>query len=215
MKILLIGSFLILLSCTSQNDSATIEFRDSRFDLPGKVSDIKKQLNLQYSYYVGFVGLRDGRYKIGTQLEDYPIFMGSDNDSEESFYDKQIVGVTLEFPKDSFNVIRRELSNQHKSSFKLRKINSSWIKNEYWILKNDNNLNLFRKMTFFRQQAEEALQKLAEVKDKKEANSTSMLTNLEMILKQKTTEFEFAKNSNEKGKTSNDLPQGKISPIGS
>jgi CHAT domain-containing protein len=54
-----------------------------------------------------------------------------------------------------------------------------------------------------------------EVKDKKEANSTSMLTNLEMILKQKTTEFEFAKNSNEKGKTSNDLPQGKISPIGS
>jgi hypothetical protein len=140
MKILLIGSFLILLSCTSQNDSATIEFRDSRFVLPSKVSDIKKQLNLQYSYYVGFVGLRDGRYKIGTQLEDYPIFMGSDNDSEESFYDKQIVGVTLEFPKDSFNVIRRELSNQHKSSFKLRKINSSWIKNEYWILKNDNNL---------------------------------------------------------------------------
>lgn len=140
LKILWIGSFLILIACTNKNNPTTIVFRDSRFVLPSKVSEIKKQLNLKYSYYVGFIGLRNGKYKIGTQLEDYPIFMGSDNDSEKSYYDKNIVGVTFEYPKDSFKSIKCELANQYKSDFKLQKINSSWIKNEYWILKNENNL---------------------------------------------------------------------------
>jgi hypothetical protein len=140
MKILLIGSILILVSCTKNNEPTTIDFRDSRFVLPSKVSEIKKQLNLQYGYYEGFTGIFKGKYKIGTQLEDYPVFMGSDNDSEKSYYDKNVVGVTFEYPKDSFNIIKQELSDQHKSEFKLQKINSSWIKNKYWILKNENNL---------------------------------------------------------------------------
>jgi hypothetical protein len=48
-----------------------------------------------------------------------------------------------------------------------------------------------------------------------EKSKGSMLTDLAKIINQKTTEFEFAIDSKEKGKTSNDLPQGNTSPIGS
>ena len=48
-----------------------------------------------------------------------------------------------------------------------------------------------------------------------EKSKGSMLTDLAKIINQKTTEFEFAADSKEKGKTSNDLPQGNTSPIGS
>ena len=59
------------------------------------------------------------------------------------------------------------LAQEHKCSWsEAARIGMSIIFAEREIREYDNNLNLYRKMTLFRKQAEEALQKLAEAETK-------------------------------------------------
>jgi hypothetical protein len=142
MKILYILSFLVLFSCNRRIESPIVEFDEFSFELPVKVIDLKKSLGLNYGYYVGFTRQFDEKYKISTQLEGQPVFLGSDNDNAESYFDKNIVGVTFEYPKDSFYIIKQQFAKKYKSEFKMKTINSSWIGKEYWILNNLKNLSI-------------------------------------------------------------------------
>ncbi|HAC24033.1 MAG TPA: hypothetical protein DCE81_03865 [Cytophagales bacterium] len=89
----------MLFSC-GKPDPSKIEFDGQTFELPIKVNKAKEKLRLQYGYYSGFYNGNVKDKLIETQLEGYPLFMGSDNDKEESYYENYFVGISF-FKEDS------------------------------------------------------------------------------------------------------------------
>ena len=118
LHILTVGLLTLFISCGNPKPSE-IEFNGQTFELPIKVDKAKEKLGLQYGYYSGFYSGNVNDKSIESQLEDYPLFMGSDNDKEESYYDNYFVGIT--FFKDDKSV------DQFKSEFE-KKYNSELIR---------------------------------------------------------------------------------------
>lgn len=112
----LLVSMLILSSC-NKLDPSRIKYRDYIFELPSRVKFGKRALNLSYEYYVGFYQGDANEPFIKTQLKGYPMFMGSDNDKEESYDDDYFVGVTF-FEEDfSLEEIKEQLKEQYQKKF--------------------------------------------------------------------------------------------------
>jgi hypothetical protein len=107
----------MLLSC-SRPTSSKVDFEGLTFELPIEVSTAQKQFELQYGYYTGFYQGDASDKAIQTQIEDYPVFMGSDNDSEKSYYGKYIVGITFFKPNITFTQLRNDLENKYGHKFK-------------------------------------------------------------------------------------------------
>jgi len=82
-----------------------------------------------------------------------------------------------------FDTLARE---HHISWTEASRIGMSILLAERGLREYDNKLNLFRKMTLFRQQAENALQKLAELEQKEQTEKTP--------IKQEITETEILDN---------------------
>jgi len=107
----------LLFSCGNP-DPSKIEFDGQTFELPIKVDKAKEKLDLQYGYYSGFYKGNVNGKSIKTQLENYPLFTGSDNDKEESYYDNYFVGVTF-FNKDkTIEQIKNDFEKEYNKKFK-------------------------------------------------------------------------------------------------
>lgn len=115
--ILTIGILTLLFSC-GRPDPSEIEFDGQTFELPIKVEKAKEKLGLQYGYYSGFFKGNINSNSIATQLDDYPLFMGSDNDNEESYYDNYFVGITFFKEDKTLKQFKIDLGKQYDKKFK-------------------------------------------------------------------------------------------------
>ena len=116
-RVLIIGLLTLLFSC-GKIDSSKIEFDRQTFELPIKVDSAKEKLGLQYGYYSGFYNGNVNNKSIETQLEDYPLFMGSDNDKEESYYDNYFVGITFFKEDKTIEQYKNDFEKQYNENFK-------------------------------------------------------------------------------------------------
>jgi hypothetical protein len=117
LHILTVGLVTLLFSC-GKPDPSNIEFDGQTFELPIRVDKAIEKLDLQYGYYSGFYKGNVNDKSIETQLEDYPLFMGSDNDKEESYYDNYFVGVTF-FNKDkTIEQFKKDFEKKYSKKFK-------------------------------------------------------------------------------------------------
>jgi len=112
-----IGLLTLLLSCGKPNPTK-IEFEKQLFELPIKVDKARKTLGLQYGYYSGFYKGDVNDKSIETQLEDYPLFIGSDNDKEESYYDNYFVGITFFSEDKTIEQFKNDFVKQYNKKFK-------------------------------------------------------------------------------------------------
>lgn len=118
-RIFIIGILAFLYACTRPEPSV-IEFDGNRFKLPTKVGEAKKALGLQYGYYSGFFKGNVNDKSMQTQLEGYPSFMGSDNDSEESYYDQYFVGISFFKTNAKLYQIKSEFQRRYGKEFKTK-----------------------------------------------------------------------------------------------
>ena len=107
----------LLFSCW-QPDLSKIEFGGQTFELPMNVEKAKEKLGLQYGFYSGFYRGNVNDKSIETQLEDYPMFMGSDNDKEESYYNNYFVGITFFKENEAIEQIENDFEKQYNQKFK-------------------------------------------------------------------------------------------------
>ncbi len=114
--ILLFGILLLLVSC-GQPKPTNIDFDGQTFELPIKVMDAKRMLGLQYECYSGFYKGSANDITIATQLENYPVFMGSDNDTEERYYQCYIVGITFYKKNETLEHLIKSLEKQYDKKF--------------------------------------------------------------------------------------------------
>ena len=115
-QLILIGILIFLYSC-GKPEPSIVEFEGQKFKLPIKVDEAKNSLKIGYGYYTGFFSGNVNDKSIQTQLEDYPLFMGSDNDSEESYYDQYFVGITF-FKEDAkLDQIKLEIQKKYGKEF--------------------------------------------------------------------------------------------------
>jgi len=114
---LIIGLLTLLISC-GRTDPSKIEFDGQTFELPIKVDKAKNILGLQYGYYSGFYNGNVNGKSIETQLADYPLFMGSDNDKEESYYDNYFVGVTFFKEDKTIEQLKNDFEKQYNKEFR-------------------------------------------------------------------------------------------------
>jgi hypothetical protein len=117
--ILTIALLTLLFSC-GRPDSSTIKFDGQTFELPVKVKIAKEKLGLQYGFYSGFYLGNVNDKSIETQLEDYPVFMGSDNDKEESYYDNYLVGVTFFKADKTIEQFKNDFEKQYNEKFRTK-----------------------------------------------------------------------------------------------
>ena len=114
---LIIGLFALLISC-GRSEPSKIEFEGQTFELPLKVENAKKILKLQYAYYSGFYNADENGISIKTQLADYPLFMGNDNDNEESYYDSYFAGVTFFKAGKTIDQLKNDFEKQYNKEFR-------------------------------------------------------------------------------------------------
>ena len=119
LHILTVGLLALLVSC-EQTKPSVIEFEGQTFKLPMKVDKAKEKLGLQYGYYSGFYSGSVNDKSIETQLEDYPLFTGSDNDKEESYYDNYFVGITFFKDVKSADQFKNEIEKKYNKIFKTK-----------------------------------------------------------------------------------------------
>jgi hypothetical protein len=99
-------------------NSSKIEFNKQTFELPIKVDEAKEKLGLKYGYYSGFYNGNVNDKLIQTQLKDYPLFMGSDNDKEESYYDDYFVDITFFKDDKPIDQFKSEFGKKYNKIFK-------------------------------------------------------------------------------------------------
>jgi hypothetical protein len=109
--------FTLFCSCT-QSGPSTVEFEGEIFELPIKVYQAKGKLGLQYGYYAGFYRGNINDKEVFTQLDDYPAFMGSDNDKEERYYDNYFVGISFFKADKSIEQLKAEFEKKYNRVFK-------------------------------------------------------------------------------------------------
>ena len=118
-NIMSLGFLTVLLSC-GRPDPSKVEFDGRTFELPIKVKPAKERLGLEYRYYSGFFkGLPDDK-SIDTQLEGYPLFQGSDNDREESYYDDYFAGITFFKENKTLEQFQEEFEKKYNKTFKTK-----------------------------------------------------------------------------------------------
>jgi len=109
---------LALLGSCGKPKPSIINFNGQTFELPIKVDKAKDELGLQYDYYSGFYSGNVNDKSIMTQIEDYPLFMGSDNDKEESYYHNYFVGITFFKDDKPVDQLKSEFENKYNKIFK-------------------------------------------------------------------------------------------------
>jgi hypothetical protein len=114
-----IGLSIYLFSC-SQPAPSKIKFDGYAFELPINVKSAQLKLKLQYQCYSGFFNGNVNDKLISTQLADAPYFLGSDNDSEESYYEKNFVGVTFVRKNKTVEQFKFELEKQFHKKFETK-----------------------------------------------------------------------------------------------
>ncbi|MDP2692515.1 MAG: hypothetical protein Q8O88_02640 [bacterium] len=117
--ILISGLLTLLISC-EKTDPSKIEFDGQTFELPIKVKKAKEKLKLHYGYYSGFYNGNVDDTSIETQLKDYPLFMGSDNDKEESYFNNYFVGVTFFKEDKTIEQFKNDFEKQYDKKFKTK-----------------------------------------------------------------------------------------------
>ena len=117
LQILIVGLLTLFYSC-GKSDISKIEFDGQTFELPIKVEIAKEELGLQYGFYSGFFNGNVNDKTIETQFENYPLFMGSDNDKEQSYYKKYFVGITFFRQNKSLEQFRNEFEKQYKKNLR-------------------------------------------------------------------------------------------------
>jgi hypothetical protein len=142
---LAIGLFTTLISCVNPKPTI-IEFYGYSFQLPIKAIDAKEKLGLQYEQYAGFYKKIGANKVIETQLKNYPLFLGSDNDFEDRYYKKYIVGITFFLEDVTMEQLIKDFEEQYKKKFITK---NSWLDpnkmsspsyKEYHHIKTDENL---------------------------------------------------------------------------
>ncbi len=115
-------SFLIgiFLSSCGLPPSSKIDFDGYSFELPINVKMAKAKLNLQYEHYSGFFSGNVNDKLISTQFADSPFFLGSDNDTEESYHEKSFVGVTFVRKNKTIQQFKFELEKQFHKKFETK-----------------------------------------------------------------------------------------------
>lgn len=116
---IIIPILIFLVSC-ARPEPSIVEFDGFKFKLPVKVQEAKSSLGLWYGYYSGFDRSNKNGKSITTQLEGYPLFMGSDNDSEERYYDQFFVGITFFKSDMTLQQVKSELQEQYGKEFKTK-----------------------------------------------------------------------------------------------
>gem|GEM_PF-2370724 len=114
-----IGLSIYLFSC-SQPAPSKIKFDGYAFELPINVKSAQLKLKLQYQCYSGFFNGNVNDKLISTQLADSPYFLGSDNDSEESYHEKNFVGVTFVRKNKTVEQFKYELEKQFNKKFETK-----------------------------------------------------------------------------------------------
>jgi hypothetical protein len=116
-RIIILTIFTFLFSCKSPK-SSHIEFDGRKFELPSNVKIAKENLGLWYEYYTGFFFGNVNDKSIQTQIKGYPQFLGSDNDKEESYYDKVIVGITFFKADKTIEQFKKKFAKLYNKKFK-------------------------------------------------------------------------------------------------
>ena len=148
--IILISS--ILSSCTNYKKQ-NILFENYNFELPIEVKKAETLFDLTYGCYTGFYKGTPDEQLIGTQLSYYPLFMGSDNDTKESYYGNKFVGITFFKPLEiiSFSQLKSRIEKQYNGEFqkriekKITKIEFMNEQMEFYQLKTETGLNVILK----------------------------------------------------------------------
>lgn len=143
--ILTSGLVMLLFSCGKPAPSR-IDFDGHTFELPIKVREAKQKLGLQYEYYTGFYKGNANNKSIECQLEDYPLFIGSDNDQEESYYDNYFVGISFFKADKNIDEFMNEFEKKYNKRFKAKTIDFGVTRTlppfdmTYHYIKTDDNL---------------------------------------------------------------------------
>lgn len=117
LQFLIVGLLTLLYSCGKPVPSI-IEFDGKTFELPIKVDKAKKVFGLQYGVYSGFYKANSKNRLIETQLENYPLFSGNKNVSEESYYDNYFVGITFFKDDKSIEQYKDDFEKRYNKKFK-------------------------------------------------------------------------------------------------
>jgi hypothetical protein len=143
MRILNVVLLTSLVSCGRPNPSI-IDFNGQKFELPIKVDKAKEKFGLQYGYYSGFYSGNENDKTIETQLEDYPLFMGSDNDKEDSYYVNYFVGLTffkedktIEYFKNDFEKLYHQKFKKEFKDFGVTRTLPPFNMTYYYIMTNE------------------------------------------------------------------------------
>jgi len=121
---------LFLLSCSTKDSECKFDFNGFVFLLPMKVKEIKEKIPLKFEPYVGFTAVFDtaAMYSMcSIQIENHPFWSGSDNDVEDDYLNKKVVGITFskQFNEEYFMQLKDELSLKYKISFSKQRILTS------------------------------------------------------------------------------------------
>jgi len=155
MKTILILTILLgtlLFSCNNSKP-VKINFEGKAFELPIKVSEAKQKFGLFYGYYYGFYLGNQNQPTISTQLEDFPLFMGTDNDPEEHFKDNYFVGITFYKTGETLKKYKNILEKKYGEKFVTINLNRKTknknlhLKNIFHYLKTKNGLSIALKET--------------------------------------------------------------------
>jgi hypothetical protein len=91
-------SFLVLFVLFSCKNESEINYDNFVLKFPMTVKEAKETLGLTYGCYSGFYKGNDNVPEISLQYENYPMFLGRDNDKEEDFLDYKVAGITFSYP---------------------------------------------------------------------------------------------------------------------
>ncbi|WP_343635082.1 hypothetical protein [Fluviicola sp.] len=120
-NLILLILLAVFYSC-SHPSPTKIAFDGRKFELPIRVEKAKKLFGMMYMPYYGFLGHATKEAPvIKAQLEGYPLFMGSDNDSEEEYYDDYFVGISFMQPVEVYQNQAKALEVKYGKKFIDRK----------------------------------------------------------------------------------------------
>ncbi len=126
--------FFVLISCTN-NKSIRVNYKNGFFVLPINIEKAKHTFGLTYNFYSGFQkGLNVNSPDVLAQIKGYPCFHGSDNDSEESYFDQNFVGISFREKCQNFDSLVFHFKHKHNRKFKF--VRKSYFAYAYFQLSN-------------------------------------------------------------------------------
>lgn len=112
----------------NNNSGCDFSFEGFDFKLPSKIGEMKSQIPLSFHKYTGFgesfEETASGFTSYNIQIDNGPIWSGSDNVEEEYFYDEKVVGLIFsrDYDEGVFSNLIDSLSLAYNCSFASRTI---------------------------------------------------------------------------------------------